>query len=98
MSEDDNEDPLLGKTSIRMGPAFLNWVDATHLGLFRRIITVTNDGGQIIRREHPQPVGPLGIYRRSGKGDTVHMRTSDPKTGEPIDLTLEWRPGQEGGP
>lgn len=90
---DEEDVPPVGKTSVRFGPAFLNWVDKDHLGLYRRLITVTNNGGgEIVRKEHEKPVGPLGVYRKARTGDRVDMRSSDPRTGEPMELTLEWKP------
>lgn len=85
--------PEPGKTSVRMGPAYLQWVDKEHLGLFRPLTFVRNDGGEI-KQEVVKPLGPLGIYRRAGRNETVAMKTSDPRTGEPIDLVLVWKPGK----
>ena len=83
-----------GNTSIRLSPAFLKYMDdqVDHFGLFRRLVSVVNDGGKIIKKESDGEIGPLAVYRKAGKGDRVDMRTVHPKTGEPIDLIEIWRP------
>jgi hypothetical protein len=73
-----------------------------HFALYRKLLTVRNEGDQIVRQEAPNPIGPLAIYRRWRRGDREQpdgrpapdLRTSDPKTGEPMDLVEVWRPGE----
>ncbi len=98
LEQNDDIDPDPGKTSVRMGPAFLKWYDKEHLALYRPLIAVRNDEGEITRHTMEKPLGPLSVFRRAGKGDNIDLRTSDPRTGEPIELHLVWRPGMEGGP
>ena len=100
--------PEKGSTSVRLGPAFLRpATEKDHYELMRRVITVTNEGDKITKSEHPDPVGPLAVYRIKRKGDAVsyvglstimgppkEMKTSDPKTGQPMTLTLVWWPGE----
>lgn len=100
------EAPSAGSTSVRLGPAFLRPADeAGHYELMRYVITVTNEGDKMTKTQHPQPIGPLAIYRRKRKKDKIdytglstllgppkEMKTSDPKTGEPIELILVWWP------
>ena len=92
------EDPEPGRTSVRLSPAYLRWHDKDHLALYRKAITVTNEGGNISRTESPHDIGPLGVYREARRGDKVDMRTNDPVTGRPMELTLVWKPGMVGGP
>lgn len=94
--EIDEELPAPGKTSIRFGKAYLEMIpdEREMYGLFRKIITVKNDNGFPIRIESEKGI-MLAIYRRARRGDKIEMKTVHPKTGEPIDLALEWRPGPE---
>lgn len=85
-----------GKTSIRFSPAYLQYVEEKdHFGLYRKIVTVKNEGGQITKTESAEGI-LLAIYRKAGPGDKVEMKTVHPKTGEPIDLCFVWRPGAQG--
>lgn len=84
-----------GHTALRLSPAFLKYLDdpIDHFGLFRKMVSITNDSGKIIKKESDGDIGPLIVFRRAGKGDKVDMRTVHPKTAEPIDLVEVWRPG-----
>lgn len=97
VGEKPPEDPPVGGTSIRMGAAVLRPHDEEkgHYALFRPLILVRNDGRKVTREQLPNELGPLAIYRqkRNGDKDEVALRTSDPKTGAPMDLILVWRPG-----
>jgi hypothetical protein len=100
--------PDPGKTSIRFGEAFLRPTEEKdHYELMRPIVTVRNEGGRVVTEAHPQPIGPLAIYRRKRRGDDIptlydplgpppEMRTVD-KAGQPIDLVLVWWPKMEKG-
>lgn len=91
----NSDDPPEGKTSIRFSAAYLEpGEDRGHFNLMRKLITVKNEGGQIMRHTSESGI-LLAIYRRAGKGDTVHMKTVHPLTAEPMDLILVWRPGAE---
>jgi hypothetical protein len=101
--------PDAGKTSIRMGKAFLRPAkDKGHYELMRPIVTVINEGDKVTTEAHGDPVGPLAIYRVKSKGDKtptysdmvqggppMEMRTSDPITKQPLTLLLVWWPGKE---
>jgi hypothetical protein len=94
--------PPVGKTSIRFGSAVLRATDeADHFGLFRPLVVIRNEDGKVTREQLEREVGPLAVYRKRGPGDAVPepvgslptmIRTSDPRTGEPFDLILVWRP------
>lgn len=90
------KDPEPGNTSIRMGAAVLrpHGEEKGHYALWRPMVIVRNEGGKITREQLEQEVGPLAIYRVKGKGDKKQpdLRTSDPKTGQPMDLIEIWRP------
>lgn len=107
-SSDKPELPPPGATSVRFGPAFLR--PAKEKGLYelmRPIFTVSNEGDRLVKSEHPDPIGPLAIYRIKRKGDKVdmtkaslvgaplEMKTIEPRTGQPIELILEWWPGMD---
>lgn len=94
-------DPPSGRTSIRFGPAFLvSTEEKDHFALYRRLVTVVNDKGTVLRQETETPIGPLAVYRKWTKGDPrdaegqplVHLKTSHPETGEPMGLICVWRP------
>lgn len=94
-------DPPPGRTSIRLGHGFLVPAEERdHFALFRKVLTVVNDKGTVLRQEAETPIGPLAVYRRWTKGDPVdqegqplvHLKTSHPVTGEPMGLICVWRP------
>ena len=101
--------PEVGNTSVRMGKAFLRPAkDKGHYELMRPIITAINDGEKVTTEAHGTPIGPLAVYRVKSKGDKTptygdmvedgppkEMRTSDPKSGQPMTLTLVWWPGKD---
>ncbi len=101
--------PDAGKTSIRMGKAFLRPAkEKGHYELMRPVVTVMNEGDKVTTQAHGDPIGPLAIYRVKGRGDKsptysdmidggppLEMRTSDPKTGSQMTLTLVWWPGKD---
>lgn len=105
----DIKPPEAGSTSVRFGKAFLRPAkEKDHYELMRPIITVKNEGDRITTEAHTDPVGPLAVYRIKGRGDKSpdmrdmvsggpppEMRTSDPKTGQPMALILVWWPGKE---
>jgi hypothetical protein len=95
MIGDNPDDPKPGNTSIRMGAAVLRPHDEKgHYALWRPMVIVRNEGGKVTRETLEQEVGPLAVYRIKAKGDTQEtaLRTSDPKTGAPVDLIEIWRP------
>ncbi len=96
--------PEAGATSVRFGPAFLRPAstgERDHYELMRPIVTVKNEGDRNVTEAHPNPVGPLAIYRTIRRGDRIpnvpidgpppKMRTMDAK-GQPIELILVWWP------
>jgi hypothetical protein len=101
--------PDAGNTSVRFGKAFLRPAkEKDHFELMRPIITVRNEGDRIVTEAHGDPVGPIAVYRIKRKGDKSanmrdmvaggpppEMRTSDPKTNQPMTLVLVWWPGKE---
>lgn len=87
-----DEDPEPGKTSIRLGAAFMQPYDKEHIALYRKLILVKNEDGMVTRTEMERPIGPLGIYRRGRDGEKGQIRSMDPTTGEPLELVLVWRP------
>ena len=100
--------PPPGATSVRFGPAFLRPArERDHYELMRPVLTLANEGDRLVRAEHPDPIGPIAVYRRKRRGDKVdlgkaslvgappEMKTSDPKTGRPIELILVWWPGMD---
>ena len=105
----DIEAPDVGKTSVRFGKAFRRPAkEKDHYELMRPIVTVRNEGDRVVQEQHTEPVGPIAVYRIKRKGDRTvamsdmvaggpppEMRTSDPKTGQPMTLTLVWWPGKE---
>lgn len=105
----DINPPEPGNTSVRFGKAFLRPAkEKDHYELMRPILTVKNEGDRILGEQHTEPVGPLAIYRVKRKGDPpanmrdmvtggppLEMRTSDPKTGQPMTLRLVWWPGED---
>jgi len=106
--ESDAKLPPPGSTSVRFGPAFLRpAAERNHYELMRHVFTVANEGDRLTKTEHPDPIGPLAVYRTKGKGDMIdmtkvsltgpppEMKTSDPRTGQPIDLILTWWPGMD---
>ncbi len=99
--------PPMGSTSVRLGPAFLRpATERDHFELMRPVITVSNEGDRLTKAEHPDPIGPIAVYRAKRRGDIIdrmkfsltgpppEMRTSDPKTGKPIELVLVWWAGE----
>lgn len=108
LSPDKPELPPPGSTSVRFGPAFLRPAqEKDHYELMRPVFTVSNEGDRLMKGEHPDPVGPIAVYRAKRRGDKVdmtkvslagpppEMRTSDPKTGQPLELMLVWWPGMD---
>lgn len=103
------EIPPPGATSVRLGPAFLRSANEPgHYELMRNVLTISNEGDRLVKSEHPDPIGPLAVYRLKRHGDKIdvrtsligpppEMRTDDPKTGQPLELILVWWPqaGQE---
>ena len=92
------EDPKPGATSIRMGAAVLRPSEEKgHYALYRPMVIVRNEDGKITREQLDQEVGPLAIYREKRNGDVLQtaMKTSDPKTGRPMELVLVWKPGMD---
>ena len=103
------EKPAAGATSVRMGPAFLRAArEKDHFELMRPIITVKNEGDRLVTEQHSSPIGPIAVYRVKRRGDKVNpaeysitgpaqeIKTSDPKTGQPMELILVWWPGKDG--
>lgn len=99
--------PPAGYDSWRFGPAFLRPArERGHYELMRPIFVVRNEGDRTVEEFHPDPMGPLAVYRTKGRGDTIdqskrsitgpplEMRSMDAK-GQPITLTLVWWPGAE---
>lgn len=99
--------PTAGSTSVRMGAAFLRpSKERDHYELMRPIITVKNEGDRLETEQHPEPIGPLAVYRRKRKGDRMdpsqqspsgpplEMRTMD-TNGRPVELVLCWWVGME---
>lgn len=99
MSELKNPEP--GKTSIRLGKAFLrpSALEKGHYELCRPVVTVINEGDRVVTEAHPEAV-PLGLYRPKRKGDRMptaadmvrqgppqEIRTADEK-GQPMTLIL----------
>lgn len=99
---DEKIDLPVGATSLRFGSARLRPSgEEGHFGLFRPMVIIRNEGGRVTREQLEREIGPLALYRRRGKGDTVPeqvgklpvlIRTADPTTGEPFELILCWRP------
>ena len=99
--------PPPGSTSVRLGAAFLRPApEKDHYELMRHVVMVANEGDRLMKGEHPDPIGPIAVYRTKRRGDKIdmtkvsmtsgpppEMRTSDPKTGQPIELILVWWPG-----
>lgn len=105
LSGDKPQIPPPGSTSVRFGPAFLRpAAEKDHYELMRPVITVSNEGDRLMKGQHPDPIGPIAVYRTKKRGDKVdmskasltgppqEMRTSDPKTGQPLELILAWWP------
>ena len=106
---DTGDFPPPGSTSVRFGPAFLRYSEEKdHFELMRPVFTITNEGDRLTKSEHPDPIGPIAVYRIKTKGDRMdlsltsmtsgpppEMRTSHPNTREPIHLTLVWWPGMD---
>jgi hypothetical protein len=107
VESDDIEPPPVGGSSIRFGSAIMQPTkEKDHYGLYRPVVVVRNDGGQITREQLERPVGPLAVYRTMRKGDKDPgavgslpgvIITSDPMTKQPMRLMLVWRPGMAGG-
>ena len=103
------EPPQEGDTSIRFGKAFLRPAqERDHYELMRPIVTVKNEGDRMVTEQHSEPIGPIAVYRIKRKGDKSagfsgmvqggpppEMKTSDPKTGKPMELILVWWPQME---
>lgn len=100
--------PDAGKTSVRLGPAFLrpSATEKGHYELCRPLITVINEGDRVTTEAHPEAI-PLGLYRPKGKGDKMPtpadyakggpppiIKSMDSK-GQPIELLLVAWLGQE---
>lgn len=105
----DIKPPEAGNTSLRFGKAFLrpHAKEPGHYELMRPIVTVRNEGDKTVTEAHGDPL-PLAVYRIKGRGDKTpemrdmvaegpppEMRTADPKTGQPLTLTLVWWPGKD---
>jgi hypothetical protein len=104
---DKIDPPDAGKTSVRMGPAFLrpSAKEPNHYELVRPVITVRNEGDRVIKEQHGDPI-PLAIYRTKRKGDKIDMtkhsvdgpspelKTQNPVTKQPLELVLVWWSGQ----
>lgn len=104
----DIKPPDAGNTSVRFGKAFLRPAqERGHYELMRPIVTVKNEGDRVVTEQHTDPIGPLAVYRIKRRGDVAptvsgmvaggpppEMKTSDPKTGQPMDLILVWWPGK----
>lgn len=100
--------PKVGHTSVGFGKAFLRpHKDKDHYELMRPIMTVVNEGDKVTTQAHTDPI-QLAIYRLKRPGDKspnmrdmvsggppLEMRTSDPKTNQPMTLVLVWWPGKE---
>lgn len=99
--------PAPGATSVRMGPAFLRpATEKNHYELMRPILTERNEGDRLVTEQHPDPIGPIAVYRTKGRGDKIdpskrsmtgpplEMRSMDQK-GQPIELILVWWPGMD---
>ena len=95
--------PSPGSTSVRLGKAFLRPAsERDHFELMRPVVTVTNEGDRNVTEQHPQPIGPLAVYRRFRQGDVPPSVSPDgpPSTmmtylhegSEPIKLVLVWWP------
>lgn len=103
--------PAPGYTSVGFGAAFLRPAesDPGYYELMRPIISSRNEGDRIVKEQHADAFGPIGVYREVRKGDrmptmaeaAVHegpplrMRTSHLKTNAPIELCLVWFPGMK---
>lgn len=100
--------PPPGSTSVRFGSAFLRPSnEKDHYELMRTIITVSNEGDRVTTESHPEPIGPIAVYRIKRNGDNVdmtktsamgpppRMMTSDPQTKQPLELILVWWPGMD---
>jgi hypothetical protein len=104
----DGMKPAAGNTSVGFGKAFLRpHKDKDHYELMRPIVTVVNEGDRLTTQAHGDPV-QLAVYRVKRKGDKSadmrdmvaggpppEIRTSDPKTNQPMTLVLVWWPGKE---
>ena len=99
--------PPAGATSVRMGPAFLRpATEKDHYELMRPIVTAANEDDRLVTEQHPQPIGPLAVYRTKRRGDKIdpsqrsmtgpplEMKSMDQK-GQPIELILVWWPGAD---
>lgn len=99
--------PPAGYDSWRFGPAFLRPAkERDHYELMRPIFVVRNEGDRTIEEFHPDPLGPLAVYRTKRRGDRsdpkaqtvsgppLEMRSMDAK-GKPLTLILVWWPGME---
>lgn len=99
--------PPEGYDSWRFGPAFLRpATERDHYELMRPIFVVRNEGDRTVEEFHPDPLGPLAVYRVKRRGDAsdparqsmggppLEMRTMGPR-GEPLELILVWWPGME---
>lgn len=99
--------PDPGKTSVRLGAAFLRpSKERDHYELMRPAITVRNEGDRTVTEQHGEAIGPLAVYRIKRRGDKINltehnsfgpppeMRTSGPD-GKPLTLILVWWPGQD---
>lgn len=98
----ENLPPPDGTTSIRFGSAVLRPTEEEgHYGLYRPLVIVRSEDGNVTREQLAEEIGPIAVYRRRGQGDKIPeavgslptmIRTADPSTGEPFDLILVWRP------
>lgn len=100
--------PEVGNTSVGFGKAFLRPAkEKDHFELCRPLVTVRNEGDRTVTETQGEPM-PIAIYRVKRKGDKSadirgmvaggpppEMRTSDPKTNQPMTLVLVWWPGDE---
>lgn len=106
-----NLQPKEGYTSVGFGPAFLRPAesDKGYYELMRPIISSRNEGDRIVREQHGEAFGPIGVYREVKKGDRLpsmsevashsgpplRMKTNEPNTNRPIELCLVWFPGMD---
>lgn len=104
MSSSTVDLPPPGSTSVRFGAAFLRPAkERDHYELMRPILTVTNEADRVTETQHPEPIGPLAVYRKFRRGDVPPevgfggppptMMTSE--GGQPVKLLLAWWPGAD---
>lgn len=100
IKEKTDEEQPDGTTSFRLGHAIMQPMEEKdHFGLYRPMIIVRKDGEKITRERLQDMIGPLAIYRRRRKGDSVPANVGSLpgmiKTGsdkEQFEVILVWRP------